>query len=529
MKNPADLFQLIRSLTPSEKGYYKKYVAKGNGKKYLKLFDAINGMEKYDEEKLKKKFRKELSNFSASKNYLYESILETLRSNSKNAVEYGNVHRWLEYGSWLYDRKLFSQMPGVLRKGLELAKQTIPEYQLIYEAQLRNAYLISGDYEKLEEFIHTGYDAQLENIETVRLQLMTNLLSILTVKLHEFPTGINLNNNVHETLKQAQQLIKDLSYPTGIKLIDRKITSALINYYKYLNDPVRAFIYARHNYEDEYTEPGSPPINAFLAYNNYMVMCRNLCLDEELKAVPLKAKSSLVAGLPESCRSIYARNEYLNALYFQITRPATSDDALVEKIEQWLRTSQYLSKGHKNSLHLQYVHLYFMRARFSKALFYLSEIQNETRGQEPVYYKTALLIQLLVYFDTEDWENLRRLLSKTTTEITTHKLTTGETVLLGFFTACVKNNSSISLKRRLTELNAKLEILTNNPSERSILSLFPFFEWLQSKITGSSMVETILETRKKKGQENLEKIKETKKEIPPLSVSKNNLSKQNLN
>ena len=60
MRYNADLFELIKSLTKSEKRYFKVYSAqqtKNNSNNYILLFDAIDRQEVYNEEKIKRKFR----------------------------------------------------------------------------------------------------------------------------------------------------------------------------------------------------------------------------------------------------------------------------------------------------------------------------------------------------------------------------------------------------------------------------------------------------------------------------------------
>ncbi len=83
------LYEIIKSLTPSEKASFKKYGFKRGLKTnemYFDLFDTIDRLKVYDEKVLKKniKHKKLLTNFSASKSYLQESLLEFLASNAKN-------------------------------------------------------------------------------------------------------------------------------------------------------------------------------------------------------------------------------------------------------------------------------------------------------------------------------------------------------------------------------------------------------------------------------------------------------------
>lgn len=78
------VFDLIRSMTPGEKRYFRKNARHNPGKKgenYLELFDILEGMTKYNEEEVKKRLSNPTyaKNLSFGKNYLYRSLLESLR------------------------------------------------------------------------------------------------------------------------------------------------------------------------------------------------------------------------------------------------------------------------------------------------------------------------------------------------------------------------------------------------------------------------------------------------------------------
>src|SRR3978361_1090455 len=82
MKPSNDLYDLITSLSPNEKGYFKKQCQKSGttSRKYIKLFDAIAAQKEYDEKALKKKLNDAvlIRNLSSEKNYLYHLILEAV-------------------------------------------------------------------------------------------------------------------------------------------------------------------------------------------------------------------------------------------------------------------------------------------------------------------------------------------------------------------------------------------------------------------------------------------------------------------
>jgi|GEM_PF-3543803 len=127
-KSDDRLFVLIKSLSRSEKGYFKKFssVHGREDRIYIKLFDAIAMQKEYDEKKLLEKFKKEkfIKHFSESKKYLFESILKALSEYSKNSSAHYQIHALLDDAQVLIDRNiLYNQATRYLQKALKLADE----------------------------------------------------------------------------------------------------------------------------------------------------------------------------------------------------------------------------------------------------------------------------------------------------------------------------------------------------------------------------------------------------------------------
>jgi hypothetical protein len=71
-----DLYDLIHSMSPAEKGYFQKFALRhtSQGNKYLTLFNTINGQKEFEESSLKKKF----SQYTVMKQYLFEMIQDSM-------------------------------------------------------------------------------------------------------------------------------------------------------------------------------------------------------------------------------------------------------------------------------------------------------------------------------------------------------------------------------------------------------------------------------------------------------------------
>lgn len=139
----SDLFDLIRSLSKTEKAYFKKnssvFLREG-GNKYLQLFDAIEKQETYNEQQILQQFKTEkfIRQLPVAKNYLYNRILDTLQDYHRSALS--EVHGLMDKAEYLFEKGLYSQSDKLLR----MAEKAAQKHELhsilitIYEHQKFN-------------------------------------------------------------------------------------------------------------------------------------------------------------------------------------------------------------------------------------------------------------------------------------------------------------------------------------------------------------------------------------------------------
>lgn len=140
------LFELIHSLTKSEKRSFKLF-AKRSGStsdsKFIRLFDVMEKMSHYDESAIKKRLTGMRSGqFANLKSHLYGQILASLRhSNLKHDIDI-ELREQLDYIRLLYKKGLYHQSLRLLSR----AKNTTGNYRkdlfqlslLDYEKQIRS-------------------------------------------------------------------------------------------------------------------------------------------------------------------------------------------------------------------------------------------------------------------------------------------------------------------------------------------------------------------------------------------------------
>ena len=151
-----DLFELIKSLSQTEKGYFKKFVLYQSDEEdanYVKLFDAIDDQEKYNEAALKIKFKSEkfINHLPRTKNYLYYLILKSLRNYNTEISINARLMDMLRNIEILYDKNLIKQCKKLVIRGKELAIEYENYERLIEFSKWEISLTISSSYQQKTE------------------------------------------------------------------------------------------------------------------------------------------------------------------------------------------------------------------------------------------------------------------------------------------------------------------------------------------------------------------------------------------
>jgi len=174
-RNTDELFQLIKSLNKSEKRIFKLHIKRISGSENLKglaLFDALDGMNEYDEEKLLKKNssiqKQQLSNMKA---YLYKQILSGLGYSSNNIETH--LSEQMMYARLLYDKGLYMQALKILDKVKVFAKNysqsTYRLQALIFEKKIESMYITRSMEGRAEELAKESNEVNRRIFLLVRL------------------------------------------------------------------------------------------------------------------------------------------------------------------------------------------------------------------------------------------------------------------------------------------------------------------------------------------------------------------------
>lgn len=131
MKTPSnELFQLIRSLQPQEKAYFKQYMSSfDRGKKLtscLFLFDRLNKMKVYEEKNIKSEMAKKFhtTNFPKLKNTLSSVLLTSLVEYHSQSSITLQLNQMLSEVEILMSKNLLSKAASIIKKAKMIASKT---------------------------------------------------------------------------------------------------------------------------------------------------------------------------------------------------------------------------------------------------------------------------------------------------------------------------------------------------------------------------------------------------------------------
>lgn len=206
MKPSESLFELIKSLNRTEKGYFKKYsrINELNSQSnYLLLFDAIDNQEKYDEKILLKKFEKSktfVKQFPVTKNYLNEKILIALDSYHHSICS--EAQKLLHSAEILFKKAHYDQSLRILHKAKKIVtREELTSYLLEIHHWEYNIAIEKHDM-LLADKINREWKQSIllcQNVQTYR-DLFTKMLSLF------FEYGRTKNKRI---LNKINALIKN--------------------------------------------------------------------------------------------------------------------------------------------------------------------------------------------------------------------------------------------------------------------------------------------------------------------------------
>lgn len=206
------LWQLIQSLSRNEKLYFKRnFTPSGGDQLYLRLFEALAGQKKYNEEQLLEKFRPALNkkNIASQKNYLQKQICDALVQYERIQDPAKDIYSSIQLIRIYRKKGLYEEAFGIWKKAVELARKQEAFGMLnLLKTEFEKMVIVSpahsGQDELLEVF-KQNVITYTEYAELITLRDIYTEVLLLKKKTH-FGQDTHLLENIQTLLGRVTQM-----------------------------------------------------------------------------------------------------------------------------------------------------------------------------------------------------------------------------------------------------------------------------------------------------------------------------------
>ena len=504
MRGSDELFKLIKSLDKNEKRYFKLLTGKYETAKesnYVTLFDAIDAMDEYDEEKLKKKFRdkKLLKNLASEKNHLQRLILRSLRNYSPEPTIDNKIKDMIREAEFLHKKALHEQSVKTLAKAREMAI-AYERHLLLLEIHQAEGMLIlnTEDTEQLKD--HLG-----KKNEEVREQFVNamNLFEFRSNHLRSF-----LFNKAHgydgrnkELVNAFKKMLSHELYTADTKAISFEAKQYFyfmkMVYHRTIRDYDNTLLYSRKNMELFQ----SNPMMASEMQHQHVAAVINYCLSELEMGDYDGCLDTLekLRALPYTAQSIRLK---IDSTYYPGILSLLIERGDFQRISEYMpEIKSFLTKNKgrfnpsKEMLFLWNICIcYFGAAQYREALRWLNKLMNdqefaETRIDLHAY---ARIVNLMIHYELNNFDLIENLLRSTGRYLNKKNFMYHlEEALIRFFGKVISTSSDKERKKELSDLKDSLrKVLVEFPEEKGFDAI-DLLAWIDSKLLDKTIGEVV--------------------------------------
>lgn len=509
--NNDPLFRLIKSLSPSEKRYFKIFF--GGGKdaeeaKFMKLFNLIDKQEDYDEQKIldqEKSFK--ASQVSNMKAHLYRQILQSINNHNPNNDIEIKIRETLNHTNILYNRALYDQCWKMLEKGRQLAEASDKQrllFEIIeFEKKLLTKLIRTDIKEKVLDLIKESESQQK------KLQSITTFQN-LSIRLYSFylQLGFIRNSNDFEIVNRF--LYSSLpAFKEENLTFDEKsyLYNSLVGYYLFIQDIDHGYEYSKKWVDlfEQHPQFIVPKIENYIkAIHNLLVAQSKLFKFHEFVEFSKKFESiPTMEGLTmtDNIRiqlfkysSVHAINQHF------MTGRFTEGKEIIHQIAEGLKKyEQFLDTHTITIFQYKFACMYFGDEDYSNAVYWLNQIINaKDVNIRSDIHGFARILNLISHWELEN-DDLVDYYIRSTYRFLIKKA--DYHLYQNYILKFLKKLSGIlpdQLKEAFIELREKMLQLVDNPYEKRAFIYFDIISWLESKIEGRPNQEIIREKAMKK-------------------------------
>lgn len=511
MKASDDLFQLIKSMSRTEKGYFKKFATKhttSGGNIYLRLFDAIDDLERYDENELRKKFKGErfADKIYSTKNYLFNLILKALGAYHSEKFAVSKLSMMHIELNVLFEKGLYKQYKTRLNKAIDLAREHDKNFWLahLYDKEIK--LLVTEYYEGAPpENFGLLKKKVLENLDNLKLdqefELLYYELFFLLKKIGSVRNKKDLdalNKFIDNPLLKNKKLAKNFNSKFHI-------FSILGHYYRAINDNENWYKYRKALLELLESDPKylkEYKMSYISSLNNYLNACVNIGKYKEFEKYldKMKAFSSQFENKKENAdyqTRLFLLISDLELNYYKKTGRFDDLKKLIVAVETgFSKFGKLIIENRKIALYNRIAYANFIIRDYNKSIQYINLIMNATNPKvEQEQHSFARIRNLILHYELGNYDLLEYAVRSTRKYLSgAERIYKFEKLVLDFVVKAMNAAPEKEKQALYDRLKFDLVKIADDPFEKSALEQFDVISWLESKIQKKDFAD-ILRTK----------------------------------
>ncbi len=487
MKPTKELFDLIKSLSGSEKRYFKLTASlqKGN-KNYLKLFEAIDSQKVFDENEIKSKFRNEsfVKNLTITKHYLYKLIFKSLiQYQSEKSVD-AKLNAILNRCRIMYNKGLFTQYFRTIETGKVLADKTERFSMLLEFIEIEKLLMKKTELGKKNR--NELYDEELEILE--KIKDISNIKRAISNLFAYIRTTGQVRDKVTEN--KIDCIISAVESAQIPKSIRAKESYCLLKYleYKLKGDYDKAIEYCRKRFE--------------LISANQDVF-KNQLLEPKLDSLEFYISSALRLGKFKDAEKIFGvydklsrkiENDGINYMLteFEIKLLKAISEAdkkasekLIPDIVKFLeRHEGKILVNSENFFYYSIAKYYFISGDFAEALKTLNKfLGSKFVKATPEFDPYLRILNILIHYELGNYKLLNFLIPAAKKYLKgKKKLYRYESAVLSAIRKIIRTNQNDKIQKYFIQLRKEAIALKKDNYEKNAFEYFDLQKWSEKKL-----------------------------------------------
>ena len=503
MKPSSELFDLIRTLTKSEKRFFKLQSSLQSGdKNYVRLFDLIEKMEFYDEDLVKKTFKGEkfIKHLPSEKNHLYKLILKSLRSYYSETSVASSLKQDIKNIEILYNKGLFDECI----KFIERAKKIAVRYEKFYYL----FELISWEKTLLEESFENGQFGDLDSLISEEKDVLDKLQNLTAYHVLYSKINFVFRSGGYSRTEENTRIINEIVDHPLIKGKNTALSqrAATICYYTqgFCNIAKGETLVALEKYHkvkiilDSHPELRTDLAKRYIRTLSQIVQCQlesrqfkeaDVCIQELEQLTELESFDTPDAHARIRTELILSKlKKYIYSGRFSEGVATMSTEMEAIKADE--------SELHKEIVLRMYyymAYLHFGAGQHSKALHWLNRVINDNENDlRQDLYGYVRLFNIVVHYELGN-SNLLEYTLKSTARYLQKRMRDFdvEKLILEQFKKLIRTHSALDRKEQFIEFGERLNELAKHEDGNALLRYFDFKAWITSKLEQASFEDVI--------------------------------------